>query len=550
MTLTINLADLTDVDPANKADGRVPVWRSASSKHEYETPSGGGGSQNVFSTIAVSGQSSVVADSPTDILTLAAGNGIALATNSTTDTVTFTPDVTLGTNQFTDEQGININIATGSPTGHLRFIRQGASYAQLGLDSQNRLRLAGANLSGGVLIDDLNRMVIGTHPGNSTMMPMLYTENDTWVGGNLRVGRPDSFQGSELTVSSMTRSGSTVTVTTSSAHGLTTGHNVYISGATQADYNTVAPNVIVTSSTVFTWTIAGTPATPATGTIKCRQTLLFDPNGCVTVGHDQSAQPLAYRRYARQKAYYHRDGLNASDNYTIFTGDSNTTALSVDKTTGNIGIGVDSAATVVEAVRSGNSGFHITMKNTGSGGAADSGFKAVCNTTNAQFSANDGNSYFGTTSNHQSRFYANLTLGMIIGTAGEAYFPNIGTTASAANCFLNSADSNKVLRSTSARKYKTDIRELSDDEAMNLLSLRPVAYKSVAEADDKDQEHIGLIAEDVAEIDPRLVHWAYDDDQYCDGVLKDGAVKTPQGVQYERISVALIVLLRKLLDKE
>lgn len=43
---------------------------------------------NSFSTIAVNGQSDVVADSTTDTLTLAAGTGITLTTNATTDTVT------------------------------------------------------------------------------------------------------------------------------------------------------------------------------------------------------------------------------------------------------------------------------------------------------------------------------------------------------------------------------------------------------------------------------------------------------------------------------
>jgi hypothetical protein len=50
--------------------------------------SSGGGSTNSFETIAVSGQSDVVADSSTDTLTLAAGSGITITTNATTDTIT------------------------------------------------------------------------------------------------------------------------------------------------------------------------------------------------------------------------------------------------------------------------------------------------------------------------------------------------------------------------------------------------------------------------------------------------------------------------------
>jgi hypothetical protein len=48
----------------------------------------GGGASNSFTTIAVAGQSNVVADSTTDTLTLAAGSGISITTNAGSDTVT------------------------------------------------------------------------------------------------------------------------------------------------------------------------------------------------------------------------------------------------------------------------------------------------------------------------------------------------------------------------------------------------------------------------------------------------------------------------------
>ena len=44
---------------------------------------------NVFGTLAVSGQSNIVADSPTDVLTFA-GSNITITTDASTDTVTFT----------------------------------------------------------------------------------------------------------------------------------------------------------------------------------------------------------------------------------------------------------------------------------------------------------------------------------------------------------------------------------------------------------------------------------------------------------------------------
>jgi hypothetical protein len=43
---------------------------------------------NTFGTIAVAGQSNVVADSTTDTLTLVAGSNVTITTNATTDTIT------------------------------------------------------------------------------------------------------------------------------------------------------------------------------------------------------------------------------------------------------------------------------------------------------------------------------------------------------------------------------------------------------------------------------------------------------------------------------
>jgi plastocyanin len=60
-----------------------------------------GTGQNTFETIAVAGQSSVVADSATDTLTIAAGTGISITTDAGTDTVTITSTVSAGATSFT-----------------------------------------------------------------------------------------------------------------------------------------------------------------------------------------------------------------------------------------------------------------------------------------------------------------------------------------------------------------------------------------------------------------------------------------------------------------
>jgi uncharacterized phage protein gp47/JayE len=62
----------------------------------------------------------------------------------------------------------------------------------------------------------------------------------------------------------ITRSGSTATATTASEHTLATGMTVTVSGATQPEYN-VAAVITVTGRDTYTYQVAGTPATPATG---------------------------------------------------------------------------------------------------------------------------------------------------------------------------------------------------------------------------------------------------------------------------------------------
>jgi uncharacterized phage protein gp47/JayE len=73
-------------------------------------------------------------------------------------------------------------------------------------------------------------------------------------------------------VATLTRSGSTVTATTSADHQLATGIEMTMAGADQAEYNETAIVTVIARDT-FTYQISGTPATPATGTISYTATL-------------------------------------------------------------------------------------------------------------------------------------------------------------------------------------------------------------------------------------------------------------------------------------
>ena len=79
------------------------------------------------------------------------------------------------------------------------------------------------------------------------------------------------------------------------------------------------------------------------------------------------------------------------------------------------------------------------------------------------------------------------------------------TTSAGAN--VNVASSGLVRRSTSSAKYKTNVEPIEDKYSDALLNCRPVYYRSTCEGDNPDYGWWGFIAEEVAEIDPRLVYY-------------------------------------------
>jgi len=98
-----------------------------------------GASTNSFQTIVVAGQSNVVADSATDSLTLVAGSGIAITTNAGSDTITIT-NSSAGVTAFTglsDAAGLTVDkfylpaitmlVVTNNGSGAYRFDQYGTS---------------------------------------------------------------------------------------------------------------------------------------------------------------------------------------------------------------------------------------------------------------------------------------------------------------------------------------------------------------------------------------------------------------------------------------
>ena len=121
----------------------------------------------------------------------------------------------------------------------------------------------------------------------------------------------------------------------------------------------------------------------------------------------------------------------------------------------------------------------------------------------------------------------NLTLEVASGNNYSVFSNSIYNSTTAVGASVTITGTAGLLqRSTSSIRYKTDVETLSDANADEVWRLRPVWYRSKCETDRKDWGWYGLIAEEVAEIDPRLCFWG-----------PDGQV---EGVMYDRIVPLLL----------
>ena len=91
------------------------------------------GSQNLFNTIAVSGQDNVVADATTDTLTLVGSTGIDITTTAGTDTITFAIDSTVAT--LTGSQTLTNKTLTAPKFADGGFIADAAGLEMVIFDS-------------------------------------------------------------------------------------------------------------------------------------------------------------------------------------------------------------------------------------------------------------------------------------------------------------------------------------------------------------------------------------------------------------------------------
>lgn len=132
---------------------------------------------------------------------------------------------------------------------------------------------------------------------------------------------------------------------------------------------------------------------------------------------------------------------------------------------------------------------------------------------------------------------------------GTGVLVNLGSftngSASSANAVIDA--SGRIFKNSSMAKYKTNIEPISSEAAANIIDrLNPVLYRSTLPYDvtlAPDWSYYGLVAEDVAAIDPRLASWGVEfmDEYDADGNPVMGTDLVPTGVNYDKMALFAIV---------
>ena len=173
-----------------------------------------------------------------------------------------------------------------------------------------------------------------------------------------------------------------------------------------------------------------------------------------------------------------------------------------------------------------SSGYN-TFVGQGAGNTITSGSK---NTILGKYDGNQGGLDIRTASNYIVLSDGDGNPRLYIDNAPTLVCPAVYniTSANAANVVVLSSGS--IVRSTSALKYKQDIRDVED---FDINALRPVRYKSKCEGDDQTKDYLGLIADEAAEAG-------------FEELVTRGADGEVEGFQYERLTVVLLKELQTL----
>jgi len=236
-----------------------PEWNTIPT---YDVTGTNTGDQNVFSVVAVAGQSNIVADTTSDTLTIAAGSNITITTNATSDTLTIASTAAGVTNG--DKGDI---VVSGS--GDVWTIDSGVvSNAKLATMNASTIKARITGSTGAP--EDATITQVLDLTGGSAQGSILYRGASTWTA--LAPGTSGQLlqtQGAGANPAWATISTSGLTIGTSAISGGSSGRVLYNNSGVLGELGTTGSGnvVLATGANVVNLVLSGTlSASGGTGT--------------------------------------------------------------------------------------------------------------------------------------------------------------------------------------------------------------------------------------------------------------------------------------------
>jgi len=179
---------------------------------------------NAFETIAVSGQSSIVADSTTDTLTVAAGTGITLTTAAGSDTLTITNSAT-GDNSFKTISVSGQTSVVADATDDTLTLVAGAGMAITTDASADSITISGVGTVNPFMTDLFTTANASTTAYTVSQTPADEDAVMVFIEGVYQNKNSYTLSGTTLTLDSAPLSGQEVVIHTIATGVTGTGHN-------------------------------------------------------------------------------------------------------------------------------------------------------------------------------------------------------------------------------------------------------------------------------------------------------------------------------------
>jgi uncharacterized coiled-coil protein SlyX len=151
-------------------------------------------------------------------------------------------------------------------------------------------------------------------------------------------------------------------------------------------------------------------------------------------------------------------------------------------------------------------GYGALQSNTASDGNTAIGVEALqLNTTGGLNTAIGAGAGFSVTTGNGNVYVGAFVQGAGAGESNRTYIRNIDTTTVSGTAVTVDLNTGLLGHASSSRRYKEDIKSM-DKSSEVLFALKPVSYRFKKEIDQTQSLDYGLIAEDVAKVDPNLTN--------------------------------------------